>query len=101
MNKALGQCWIDKVIAEEDCMLAIPDKLAPRAEWLEALRKMSVGVLNEGGFARVLRGELPLEEITCRRHKRIGWTKYGPALQSNLFPRLISFPWASTHTQIV
>jgi hypothetical protein len=52
MKKALGQCWIDKVITEEDCMLAIPDKVAPRAEWLEALRKMSVGVLNESGFAR-------------------------------------------------
>jgi len=85
MNKALGQCWVYKVIAEEDCMLVIPDDVTPRAEWLVAFGKMSVGVLNESGFARVLRGELPLEEIRCRRHKRTGRAMYRAVVQSNLF----------------
>jgi hypothetical protein len=85
MNKALGQCWIYKVIAEEDCMLVIPDDVVPRIEWMEAFGKMSVRVLNESGFISVLRGESPIEEVRCRRQMRIRRGKYGVIKQSNLF----------------
>jgi hypothetical protein len=72
LNKALGQCWIYKAVAGEDCIIVMPDDVHPRYEWLMAFEKMGVRVFSESSFVQVLSGCLPLDgvmprELTCLR----------------------------------
>lgn len=66
MNKALGQCWIYKVLAGEDCIVVVPDDVHPRKEWLVAFEKMGVRLLPESALVQMLSGELPLASIATR-----------------------------------
>lgn len=66
MNKALGQCWIYKVLAGEDCIVVVPDDVHPRKEWLVAFEKMGVRLFPESALVQLLSGELPLASIATR-----------------------------------
>lgn len=66
MTKALGQCWIYKALAGEDCLVVVPDDVHPRAEWLLAFEKMGVRVFSETALLQLLSGELPLASIASR-----------------------------------
>jgi len=66
MNKALGQCWIYKVLAGEDCLVVMPDDVHPRKEWLVAFERMGVRVFSESALMQMLSGELPLASIATR-----------------------------------
>jgi hypothetical protein len=66
LNKALGQCWIYKAVAGEDCIIVMPDDVHPRYEWLMAFEKMGVRVFSESSFVQMLSGCLPLDGVTPR-----------------------------------
>ncbi len=66
MNKALGQCWIYKVLAGEDCIVVVPDDVHPRKEWLVAFETMGVRLFPESALVQMLSGELPLASIATR-----------------------------------
>jgi len=67
MTKALGQCWIYKALAGEDCMVVVPDDVHPRSEWLLAFARMGVRVYSEeAALLQFLSGELPLAAIASR-----------------------------------
>ena len=66
LNKALGQCWIYKAVAGEDCIIVMPDDVHPRCEWLMAFEKMGVRVFSESSFVQMLSGCLPLDSVTPR-----------------------------------
>ncbi len=66
MNKALGQSWIYKVLAGEDCIVVIPDDVHPRKEWLVAFEKMGVRLFPESALVQMLSGELPLASVATR-----------------------------------
>ena len=75
LNKALGQCWIYKAVAGEDCIIVMPDDVHPRYEWLMAFGKMGVRVFSESSFVQMLSGCLPLDgvmhrELTCLRLRK-------------------------------
>jgi hypothetical protein len=46
LNKALGQCWLCKAVAGEDCIIVMPDNVHSRYEWLIAFKKMGVRVFS-------------------------------------------------------
>lgn len=75
LNKVLGQCWIYKAVAGEDCIIVMPDDVHPRYEWLMAFEKMGVRVFSESSFVQMLSGCLPLDgvmprELTCLRLRK-------------------------------
>jgi hypothetical protein len=75
LNKALGQCWLCKAVAGEDCIIVMPDNVHSRYEWLIAFKKMGVRVSSESSFVQMLSGFLSLacvkpRELTFLRSKK-------------------------------
>jgi hypothetical protein len=66
MNKALGQCWIYKTLAGEECLVVVPDDVHPRSQWLTAFEKMGVRLFSESALVQMLSGELPLASVATR-----------------------------------
>ena len=66
LNKALGQCWIYKVVAGEDCVVVMPDDVHPRHEWLIAFEKMGVRVFSESSLVQMLSGYLSFDYVEHR-----------------------------------